>query len=178
MCQGTIMASRQWRDRLTYLAMSAFVAFHTVVIVIVPNASATGASLRALVQPYLSLFALEATWTFFAPSVGKDSEFRYVIEDATGHEHTFIPLKQFKWFLPSYYFVRSLYYAVMDDTENFAGYFAAQACRDHAALRPVAVTMIELKEQDFRLEDYRRGKRPTDPEFVIENPLKTVECQN
>lgn len=169
--------SPRWRARLIYLAMSAAVAFHTFAMVIMPNGSTTGESLRGLVQPYLSLLALEGTWTFFAPTVGKDSQFRYVVEDASGREHTFAPLKQVRWFLPSYYWVRGLYYEVIDDPDKFGGYFAAMACRQHAALQPVSVMMIEIKEQEFRPEDYLNGKRPFDPEFVTENPLKRVDCQ-
>jgi len=175
---GVVMISARWRTRLAYLAMSAFVAFHTFVMVIMPNGSTTGESLRGMVQPYLSLLALEGTWTFFAPTVGKDSQFRYVIEDASGREHTFVPLKDVKWFLPSYYWVRGLYYEVIDDPDKFGGYFAAMACRRHASLDPVSVMMIEVKERRFRPEDYLNGKRPLDPEFVIENPLKRVDCRD
>jgi hypothetical protein len=175
---GAVMSSAPWRRRLTYLAMSAFVAFHTFVMVIMPNSSATGESLRALLRPYLSLLALEGTWTFFAPSVGKDSQFRYVVEDAAGREHTFVPLKDARWVLPSYYWIRGLHYAVIDDPDKFGGYFAAMACRQHASLKPISVMMVEVKEQDFRPENYLSGKGRFDPEFVIENPLKQIECRD
>ena len=175
---GAVIIPAAWRRRLTYLAMSAFVAFHTAVMVIMPNSSATGESLRALLRPYLSLLALEGTWTFFAPTVGKDSQFRYVVEDASGHAHTFVPLNDANRFLPTYYLIRGLHYAVIDDPDKFGDYFAAMACRQHAALKPISVMMVEAKEQDFRPADYLSGKGRFDPEFVIENPLKQVDCRN
>jgi hypothetical protein len=175
---GVVTISPRWRVRLTYLAMSAFVAFHTLVMVIRPNPSTTAEWLRGMVRPYLSLLVLEGTWTFFAPTIDKDSQFRYVIEDENGHEHAFVPLKEVKWFLPSYEWVRALYYEVIKDPDRFGGYFAATACRQHASLHPISVMMIEVKEQSFLPEDYLNGKRPFDPEFLIENPLRRVDCQS
>ena len=160
---GEVIVLVPWRRRLTYLAMSAFAAFHTFVMLIMPNSTATGGSLRALVRPYLSLLALEGTWTFFAPSVGKDSQFRYVVEDATGREHTFVPLIDANWFLPTFYLIRGLHYAVIDDPDKFGGYFATIACRQHVALKPISVMMVELKEREFRPEDYLSGKGSARP---------------
>ena len=55
------MIRTQWRDRLIYLAMSAFVAWHTLAMVIAPapDNSVIVQSLRGLFQPYLTL----SSWT-------------------------------------------------------------------------------------------------------------------
>ena len=81
------MSSTPWRDRLTYLAMSLVVAWHSFAMVVgpAPGNSTLVQSLRPLVQPYISLFRLDTSWNFFAP-VGKHTQFRYVIEDMEVHE--------------------------------------------------------------------------------------------
>src|SRR5947209_12412850 len=62
-----------WRQRLTYLAMSLFVGWHTLAIFVSPTPTASGMvqSLRSLVQPYISFFRLDNQWSFFAPNVGR-----------------------------------------------------------------------------------------------------------
>src|SRR5215472_18059786 len=71
------MIRTQWRDRLIYLAMSGFVAWHTLAMVLAPapDNSVIAQSLRGLMQPYLTLFSLDNLWDFFAPTVGKDLNF-------------------------------------------------------------------------------------------------------
>jgi hypothetical protein len=175
---GLGMIRTQWRDRLIYLAMSAFVTWHTLAMVIAPapDNSVIVQSLRGLFQPYLTLFRLDNLWDFFAPTVGKGSQFRYIIEDADGQRRTFVPAEYLSWFHPSYFWFRSLYYAIVDDPELYADSAAALLCRKHASLHPVAVTLLRYDEGDFSPEDHLSGKHPMDPEFVTVNTLKRVEC--
>ncbi len=171
----------QWRDRLTYLAMSLVVGWHSLAMVVAPapDSSAMVQSVRPLLQPYLSLFRLDTPWNFFAP-VGKHFQFRYVIEDAAGNEQTFVPTEESSWFVPSYVWWREfkyLYEGIMETPETRGDAVAALLCRKHAALQPFAVTLLQIQEQDFWPEDHLRGKRPLDPEFVTVNTLKRVQCQ-
>jgi hypothetical protein len=170
------MISKQWRERLVYLAMSLFVAWHTLVMVVGPNTSATAQSLRVVLQPYLSLFRLDSTWAFFAPSAGRHSQFRYVIKDAGGREHTFVPGKQVNWYLPTDMWFKNWYYTIIEFPETFGDYFAAMACREHAALKPVSVTLLAIQEQDFTPEDHLRGGHPLDAEFIEVMTLRHVVC--
>ena len=80
------MISKQWRKRLTYMAMSVFVGWHTLALVVAPapDSSAIAQSFRRLFHPYLTLFSLDNKWDFYAPDVGKGRQFRYDIEDAPG----------------------------------------------------------------------------------------------
>jgi len=91
------MISRPWRDRLTFLAMSLFVAWHATAILVTPAPSGSPAveGLKALFRPYTTFFRLESSWSFFA-NVFRHTQFRYVIEDADGKQHTFIPMDEFK----------------------------------------------------------------------------------
>lgn len=172
------MMSRGWRGRLTYLAVSAFVAWHALALVIAPapDASLMIASLRAVVQPYLTLFRLDNAWDFFAPTVGKGDQFRYAVEDPTGEFHTFAPTEDLSWFHPAWFWFTSWHNAIIDNPELYADAAAASFCRKHAALRPVSVVLLDYKEKDFTRDDYRRGKRPTDPEFYIVKTVKRVKC--
>ena len=69
-----------------------------------------------------------------------------------------------------------LYEGIMEDPEGRGDAIGAYLCRKHASLKPVSVTLVEVREQDFWREDYLRGKRPLDPGFAVANPLRRVEC--
>ena len=172
------MISKQWRERLTFTAMSVFVAWHATATILAPapNNGVIAIALRPIFQPYLSLFRLDNRWDFFAPSVGQGAELRYVVEDAAGARHTFVPTQALSWYHPNYFWFRSLYYGIMEEPDVHAEPAAATLCRKHAALRPVAITFFEYEGGDFAREDHLAGKRPTDSEFVTVNTLKRVAC--
>ena len=98
---GLVMISRRWRVHLAYFAMSAFLAWHTVAMLLapVPNNNATVGAFRALFHPYLAIVGLDNSWDFFAP-LGVGYTFRYVITDARGNDIP-QPIEQFYWFQPS-----------------------------------------------------------------------------
>jgi hypothetical protein len=173
------MISKPWRERLTYGVMSAFVAWHTLAMVIAPAPSHSESvqSLRGLVQPYLSLFRLDNLWDFFAPDVDRLSDLHYVIEDAAGHTKTFAPSAELKWIYPTSMWFKAWYYSIMENPELYGDSAAAIFCRNHAAMKPAWVTLLEHQEGMFTPEDQLAGKRPTDPEFVTVNTLKRVQCQ-
>jgi hypothetical protein len=172
------MISKQWRERLTYAAMSVFVVWHTLAMVIAPapDNSLTVQSLRSVFQPYLSLFRLDNLWDFFAPNVGHGSDFRYVIEDSAGNSQTFFPTADLNWFHPRHLWFRAWYIAVMENPELHADAAAAIFCRKHASLHPVSITLQQFQEGDFKPADHLKGKHPMDPEFVTVNTLKQFEC--
>jgi hypothetical protein len=172
------MIAKQWRERLTYAAMSAFVAWHALATIIAP-APDTSEAIRALripFQPYLSLFKLDNQWDFFAPNVGSGSQFRYVVEDSSGNQHPFIPDRDLSWYHPSFFWFRSWFNAIFDASDVYADAAAEFFCRKHAALHPVSVIILEAEQGDFEPEDQLAGKRPLDPEFVTVNTVKKVEC--
>src|ERR1035438_9528732 len=113
------MISKKWRERLTYIAMSVFVAWHTLAMVIAPAPdSDVTKSLQIVLQPYLTLLRLDSQWQFFAPTVSEGSRFRYDIQDRTGKIHTFMPAEELSWFHPNFIWFRSWYYRIMDDPDN------------------------------------------------------------
>ncbi|HMK70685.1 MAG TPA: hypothetical protein VK442_06915 [Xanthobacteraceae bacterium] len=172
------MMAKVWRERLTYAAMSLFVAWHTLAMVVAPATGTTDVmrGLRVVLQPYLDLFELDNDWDFFAPEVGKDSILRYVIKDAAGVEHSFDTDANLNWFQPSSIWFRAWYLAVVNSPDDFAEEFAALFCREHAELHPVAIAFFEVEEKDYGPLDRLRGKRPKDAEFVTVTEVKSFEC--
>jgi hypothetical protein len=171
------MASELWRQRLAYIAMSLFVGWHTLAMIVAPAPdSVVTDSLRVVLQPYLTLLRLDNHWDFFAPNVGDGSRFRFIIEDKDGQRHTFKPAEQLSWFHPNYFWVRAWYYAIMDDPDLYADAAAARFCKEHAALHPVAITLLEYQEERFIRDDLLNGKSRDDPKFFTVKTIKHVKC--
>jgi hypothetical protein len=174
---GPVMISERWRERLTYLAMSAFIGWHTLAVVVAPAPdSRVTQSLRVLLQPYLTLFWLDNSWDFFAPYIGKGYKIRYVIEDSAGKSHAFVPIDEISWHHPMYRRMTYWFNAIIDDPDTYADRAAALFCQKHASLRPVSISLIQVQELEFTPEDHLSGKHPLDPEFVTETILKHDAC--
>ena len=71
------MTSKQLRERLIYIAMSVFVGWHTVAILVapMPRNSEMVQSLRRLFEPYLTLFRLDHEWGISHPSSASGRNF-------------------------------------------------------------------------------------------------------
>ena len=166
-----------WRHRLTYLVMSAFVAWHTLAMVIAPapDLSVSVRTLRAALQPYLTLCRLDNPWNFFAPTIG-GSQLRYSVEDAAGARHDFKPTEQLNWFHPDYIWFRDWHYAIIENPELYADRAGAILCRKHASLGPVSITFMTYEEGSFTPADQLSGKHPMDPEFITVETVKSVKC--
>jgi len=103
-------------------------------------------------------------------------QFRYVVEDAGGARHTFIPAEKLAKLLPTYIWITDWYKAVSAAPDTYGETVGAALCREHAALRPTAITLMELEQKPFWPEDLLAGKHPLDSEFVNLNTIKTVQC--
>ena len=176
-----VVIAKRWRERLTYLAMSLVVGWHSLAIIIAPAPDSSGMAqtLRFLLQPYLSLFRLDNQWNFFAPSPGRHLQFRYVVEDAAGKRHVFIPVDEASGSVPRYVMWREfkyLYEGVMEAPEIRSEPIGALLCRRHASLNPVSVSLLQVQELDFSPADYLQGHRPLDPDFVAVDTLANVKC--
>ncbi len=165
------------RQRLTYLIMSLFVTWQTLVMIVAPAPdSYLSDAIRKVLQPYMSLLRLDSQWDFFAPNVGEGSRLRVIVEDKDGGQHTFNPAQQLSWFHPSYFWVRGWYYAIMDNPELYADAAIARFCKQHAALHPAAITLIEMQEERFTREDELAGEDRTDPKFFTAKTIKHAQC--
>ncbi len=178
------MMAKLWRQRLTYLAMSLFVAWHTLALVVAP---APGTSdlikgLRTVLDPYLHFLRLDNQWNFFAPDVGEEGRdplglvLRYVIEDDAGTLHRVDPSAALNWYLPSSIWFRAWYFALLDSPDDFGEQFAALFCRQHADLHPLTITLFAAEQKDYGPQDRLRGKQPLDAEFVSVATVKSLQC--
>ena len=171
------MIWNRWRPRLIYLLMSAFLAWHTLALVIAPapSESVLAQTQRAFLQPYLTFFRLDNPWNFFAPTIG-GAELRYIVEDAAGTRTEFTPAERTNWFHPEYLWLRDWSYAIIDYPEIYADRAGELLCRKHASLHPVSITFVQREHSGFKPEDWLNGKRPQDPEFTRETTVQTVQC--
>ena len=175
------MNATPWRERLTYLAMSLVVVWHSLAIIVAPapDGSTIVQSLRSLLQPYLSLFRLDNKWNFFVPA-GRFMHLSYVVEVADGKQHTFIPAAEPSNSIAGYVMWREfkyLYEGVIEIPEVRSATVASLLCSKHASLHPVAISLLQVQELDFSRDDYLKGHRPLDPEFVSVNTVSTNRCQ-
>ena len=172
------MNSDVWQKRLLYVVLSLFLAWHTVAIAIAPAPDASEAvqSLRAVFDPYLTLFRLNNKWDFYAPEIGKGHQLRYTIEDAAGQRQAFVPAEELSWWSPTYWWFRAWYDTIISAPQDHGDYAAAFFCRKHAALRPVWITLLKLDEEEFSPADHLKGKHPLDPEFISVSTLKRIRC--
>jgi hypothetical protein len=172
------MISEKLRNRLLYLVMSAFVAWHTLAMVIAPapEDSDVVVMARRALQPYLTFFRLDNQWDFFAPSVGEGARLRYDIQDRTGKTHAFLPTSELRWYDPTFLWFRSWYYRIIDTPDDFAEPAGAVLCRKHADLKPLAITFYVVQEEKFTREDYLAGKKRMDPGFFSVEILRGMRC--
>src|SRR5205814_5748629 len=131
--------------------MSLFVAWHTLAIVIAPTPTGSGLvqSLRWLVQPYIAFFRLDNQWSFFAPKVGRQGEFRYVVEASDGKRHVFVPTEVPRESISHYFMWREwkYFYDKLMDSADARGYLIAGLyCKKHADLNPVSVSLLRVQE--------------------------------
>ena len=172
------MTSKQLGERLTYLAMSAFVAWHTLAIVVPPGPenSVVVQSLRGLLHPYITLFRLDHKWNFYAPNIGRGHQFRYVVEDAAGTRHAFVPTEELSWHHPNYWWFRAWYDAIIASPDDHGEAVAVTLCRRHASLKPTTIDLVKLDELEFSRADHLRGGHPLDSEFVVVSTFRQVKC--
>jgi hypothetical protein len=172
------MISKPWRERLVYTALSAFLVWHTLAIVVAPapDSSVIVRSLRGVLLPYLTLLRLDNKWNFYAPNTGRGHQFRYLVEDAAGSRHAFTPVDGLGWFHPNEWSFRALYDWIAESPDGYGDAAAALLCRRHAALRPTAIILLDLEQKDFSPADHLSGKHPLEPEFVTEKDLRRIAC--
>jgi hypothetical protein len=172
-----LMKSKQARASFALIAMSLFVVWHSLAMLIAgaPDSRLT-ASARTVFNPYLLFLGLDSQWGFFAPDVPNGNTFRYVIEDSAGNRRTFTPLQQWNPLQPTFIWFRDRYKTVMENFEDFADAAVASICKEHAELKPVSVTLIDVTQKDFSPEDRLKGKSPLDPEFLEAQEMDAIRC--
>lgn len=174
----TSIVFQHWRGRIIYVLMSLFVAWHSTCLIVgpAPQESRIAQAMRPLVDPYLNLISLNVKWGFFAP-IGGAKEFRYLIVDSAGKEHTFRPTSGLAWYHPSKLWTIDRYRMIMQRPDIYGDHLIAEYCRKHTALMPVEIRLLEvLQQKDLLPTDHLAGKYPLDPEFATTETLRTKKC--
>jgi len=104
------------------------------------------------------------------------TQFRYVVEDAAGKRYSFVPGDQLSTFHPTSIWFKDRYKSIMDYPDAYGDAAAASLCVQHAALHPVAITLLRVEQKGYWPEDRLAGKHLLDPELVDVGALKTVQC--
>jgi hypothetical protein len=171
------MISKRARSRLSYSLMSILLAWHTTAMLIAPAPkSYLTEAARVVFSPYLEMFGLDNPWDFYAPVVGHGRVFRFTIEDKDGKTHTYTPINDVNWLLPSYWWLTAWYEAIWRTPEIFGSSFIATVCEKYEALRPVSVRLIGIQQKAFTPDDYLNGHQPLDDDFVTESDLGGAQC--
>jgi hypothetical protein len=170
-------ASRPLFQRLTYLAMSVLLAWHTFAMLVGPLPDSTiSDAAREVLHPYATLFVVGNKWGFFAPNVNAGSHFSYEIEDTAGEKHTFTPEEDLNSYHPNFIWQLDRYQVVMGSPEVYGDTTGAALCLQHASLNPVTVTLFESAQKDFWPVDELNGEHPFSPGHVTVKTLRTVKC--
>jgi hypothetical protein len=165
------------RERLSYTAMSLFVAWHCCAMIVAPAPrSDLWQLMQQLQQPYLTLFRLNNAWSFFAPEVPRGTILRYRVEDSGGTSHTVDPTAELNRLSPAYVWFTSWFDEIVHDPERFGDAAAQYFCRKHSALTPVSITLLRLRQEEFLPKDQLAGRHPLHPDFLTETTLKQVTC--
>ena len=174
------MSSGRLRERLAFVAMSAFVAWHSVAIMTapLPADSALGQGLRRVFTPYLTLFRLDSSWDSLPPNVGVRAQLRVAVEGGDGRRHVYMPIDEVSRLHPAFLALGYWYYEIMQSPDTRADYAGSYFCQKHADLKPKSVTFLEIEEDDYRPSHRLRGQVPWDPNLIAVLPVTTVECQN
>lgn len=167
----------RWRERLGNTAVSLFLMWHCCAMIVTPApTSDLWALAQRLQKPYLALFRLNNTWSFFAPEVPAGTLLRYVVEDARGTSHMFDPISEQSGLSPTYIWYASWFNEIVHKPDVFAEGAGKFFCRKHTSLRPVSVTLLGFRQRRFLPKDQLAGLHPLDPAFLSETKLKQVTC--
>src|SRR5262249_6605051 len=124
-------------------------------------------------------FRLDNKWNFFVPP-GRFTHIRYIVEDAAGAQHVFAPAEEPSASIAHYVMWRELKYlseGVPEIPDVRAPIVVALLCAKHAALKPVAITLLQVQELDYTRDAYLQGHHPLDPEFISVTPLAPIKCR-
>lgn len=168
------------KRRIGYLVASVFVIWHTTAIVFVGPWPFENKFWRVL-APYFSTYIyslqLGADWKFYAPDVALGSVLRYVVTSAeNGRRYQFNLTEALRRSGPSYYRYTTTYLYVID-YPAFKTDFLKYLCKKHLDLSPATVDLDIFLQRRLGPEDYLRGDRPLDANYLRGRDVATFSCR-
>jgi hypothetical protein len=132
-------------------------------------------------QNYLAVFHLDSSWPFYAPNPFLGSILNYETVSASGETKTY-PLTHGRGKFNHAYFRYTNFYAYLFSDVQYTkkrGYdksVARYLCNKHKGSDITSINFILLNQTTFTYEDYQKGKRPLDKEFLKKTVFGPYSC--
>ncbi|MCI0507731.1 MAG: hypothetical protein L0Z73_16695 [Gammaproteobacteria bacterium] len=176
-----------WSQRtrsLGLIILSVFIVWHAIGIAVVGpfGKSYLRDSLMRLYHNYLAVFHLDRSWPFYAPNPFLGSILNYETVSASG-ETKIYPLTHAREKFDHAYFRYTNFYAYLFNDPDYSkrrGYDKSVAhylCKQHAGRNITAINFILFSQRPFSYEDYQKGKRPLDEEFLERKAFGPYHCE-
>jgi hypothetical protein len=169
-------------QKILFVLTSMFLIWHTLALVIGPSPqSHLRDNLFGYFQPYLSLFRLNNAWAFYAPEpeLGSVVNYKVIGEDGDAQEFDVYNDQLDRW-SASYFRFNAFFNNIYWQSEVYRRYrnsYIQYLCRRHAALNPESIVLVRINQTRLTHEDYLKGARPLDPEFIEVHTSQPVRCQ-
>lgn len=176
----------EWTQRsrtISFTILSAFIIWHVIGFSIVgPFAkSDLRDGLMNIYQNYLAVFHLDRSWPFYAPNPSLGSILSYETVSTSGETKTY-PLTQARDKFDHAYFRYTNFYAYLFSDPKYTvkrGYdksVARYLCKQHDGSHITNLNFILLSQRKFSNEDYQKGKRPLDEDFLQKTVFGPYSC--
>ena len=176
----------EWSQRTRstgFLILSVFIIWHAIGITIIGpfSKSYMRDGLMNVYQDYLAVFHLDKSWPFYAPNPFLGSILSYETVSAIG-ENQVHPLTQSRERYDHSYFRYTNFYAYLFSDVEYSkqrGYdksVVRYLCNQHKGTDITSINFILLNQTTFTYEDYQKGKRPLDEEFLEKTIYGPYSC--
>jgi len=132
-------------------------------------------------QNYLAVFRLDRSWPFYAPNPFLGSILSYETISASGETRIY-PLTGAREKFNHAYFRYTNFYAYLFSDAEYSkkrGYdksVARYLCNQHKGSDITSINFILLNQTTFTYEDYQKGNRPLDEEFLQKTVYGPYSC--
>lgn len=139
-------------SRLGRIALSLFVVFHLLAIVLIPaTENILSQSLSGTLRPYAGLFGLDTGWKFFAPNPVIYRELVVTVENQDGSTTNLQWPPSIKDFTVTELFNRRNYHSLLTTIteDRLESFFVPWLCRSHANAERVVVLPVQRTIPDI-----------------------------
>lgn len=173
--------SDKTKRMVVYGAASAFLAWHSMTLVVVPAlAFFPNPSIESVFVRYVELTRVKSAWSFFSPDVNLGSILDYEVGRGMAVEKVSLTGRLDKldpaFFRYALFYVRALADTGAERNEKLWS-LGQYLCEQHSAIRPKRVIFTARLQKRFEADDYLRGAGPLDPEYLEDYPLAPVPCE-
>ena len=174
----------QGRIRLPWRGIfSLFIVWHVIAIAVV--GPMWGDSPEVLKQShfrhYLAFFHLDRAWPFYAPNPQLGTLVRYQTVDSTGTVKTYPLTEAYNRYQHAFSRNGNIYtylfqYPEYTSDRGFDRSIARYLCSRHAGEQIQSIKFIQLVQKPLSHQDYLKGARPLDPEYVNSSIFGPYPC--